>query len=1086
MQSRLARTLLVACLALVPAAASAQGVTTSSIAGTVTGSGAGLASATVRAVHLPSGTAYSTTTRPDGRYTIPGMRIGGPYQVVARAIGFAPATRDSIYLNLGVGADVSIELKAAAVQIQELVVTETSDLSSTRTGASTTISREALDRLPTIGRTITDFTRLTPQASGSSFAGQDTRYNNITVDGSYFNNSFGLGSQPGARTGVSPLPIDAIDQIQVNIAPYDVRQGNFVGAGVNAVTRSGTNEFSGSFYRIQRDQGLVGTTAGPNTFNPGSFKYGLWGGRIGGPIIKDKLFFFASVEDDKQTSPGTTFQANTGGQPVAGNTTRVLASDLQGLSDYLAKNFGYQTGPFSGYNFSVPSRRYLGKLDFNLDDRNKFSLRYTQLNSSSDQLISGSASLGNGRRQTATDFLSFQNSNYAILENIKSLVGEWNSQVGSHSSNDLIIGYTTNDESRDYAKRTIFPFVDILQSGSTYTSFGLEPFTPANQLRYKTLQLQDNFTIYGDKHDITFGVTGQKYNSTNVFYPGSQSAYVYNSLADFYADANDYLANPNRTTSPVTLNRFQVRYNNIPGQTQPVQPLEVYYTGAYVQDEWRIAKGLKITGGIRFDIPFFTNTAFANPQADALTFRDETGAAAKYSTGKLPGANVLFSPRFGFNWDVSGDRSTVVRGGSGIFTGSPPYVWISNQIGQNGVITGFNEVTNTTAFPFNPNPDKYKPAASAITGAPAATYEVDYTAQNYKFPQLWRSNIAIDQRLPWGIVGTGEFLYSKDVNGAYYINANLVAPTATGAGPDTRPIYPGGAADRINANITGAYVLKNQSVGYSYNAAASLEKAFDNGFFAKVAYSYGVARNTVDPGSIASGTWTGNAISGDPNNPGRGYSQFSPGKRAFVALSYRREYFKHAATTISVFLDGSTQGNASYAFAGDANRDGATNNDLIYIPKDQSEMRFQQYTVGTTTYTAAQQSQAWDAFIAQDPYLSKRRGQYAERNGFFLPMVWRADVSLVQDLFQNLGGKRNTLQARVDILNATNLINSNWGVGDRLVTTQPLTNPSLNASGEIQYRLRAVNGQLINTTFQKSANLADVYRVQLSFRYNFN
>lgn len=1079
-----ARLLLLASLTLAPAAAHAQGVTTSSIAGTVRSAGAPVAAANVRAVHLPSGTAYSATTSADGRFTIPGMRVGGPYQVTARAIGFAPRTQDSLYLSLGVGADVNFELKAAAVQLAELVTSAEGGLDVTQTGASTRIPREALENLPTIGRTLTDFTRLTPQATGSSFAGQDSRYNNITIDGSYFNNSFGLGSQPGARTGVSPIPIDAIDQLQVNIAPYDVRQGNFVGAGVNAVTRSGTNTFTGSFYRIQRNQGLVGNTAGPNVFNPGTFDFGLWGGTVGGPIVKDRLFFFASVEDDKLGQPATTFQPNAGGQPVGGNTTRVLATDLQTLSDFLKKNFNYDTGPFQGYNFATPSRRYLGKVDFNLNDRNKFSVRYTQLNSSSDQIVSGSSSLGNGRRQTATDFLSFQNSNYAIQENIRSVVGEWNAQVGAHSANNLIVGYTSNDESRDYAKRTVFPFVDILQAGSTYTSFGLEPFTPANQLRYKTIQLQNDFTIYGNTHDVTFGVTGQKYNSTNVFFPGSQSVYVYNSLADFFADANDYLANPNRTTSPVTLNRFQVRYNNIPGQTQPVQPLEVYYTGAYVQDQWRIAKGLTLTGGLRFDVPFFGNTAFANAQVDGLTFRDENGQPAKYSTSKLPDANLLFSPRIGFNWDVTGDRTTQIRGGSGIFTGSPPYVWISNQVGNNGVLTGFLEATNTTAFPFNPDPNAYKPAT--VTGQPAASYEVNFTDPNYKFPQLWRSNIAIDQKLPWGIVGTGEFLYSKDVNGQYYLNANLVAPTTRGVGPDTRPIYPGGIADRINPNIVGAYVLKNQSVGYSYNAAVSLEKAFRNGLFAKVAYAYGVARNTIDPGSIASGTWTGNPIVNDPNNPGRGYSSFSPGKRAFAALSYRREYFKHAATSLSIFLEGVTQGNASYTFAGDANRDGATNNDLIYVPRDQSEMRFQQYTANGVTFTAADQAAAWDRYIAQDPYLSRRRGQYAERGGLFLPMVWRADVSIAQELFRNFGAQKNTLSVRLDVLNATNLIKSSWGVGDRLVTTQPLTNPSLNAAGELQYRLRSINGQLLNTTFQKSANLTDVYRVQLSFRYNFN
>ncbi|MBA3671632.1 MAG: TonB-dependent receptor [Gemmatimonadaceae bacterium] len=1072
---------------LLPLRLAAQGVTTSTLAGSVVGPAGPIAGARVTAVHQPSGSSYRGTTRADGRYTIPGMRVGGPYTVSATYIGYERRSVGDVMLSLGVTSDVPFVLTRAAVTLGEVTVTASGGvISANRTGAATTVPRQAIEALPTISRTIGDFTRLTPQSSGSSFAGQDNRLNNITVDGSYFNNSFGLSGQPGGRTGVAPIPLDAVDQIQVAIAPFDVRQGNFVGAGVNAVTKSGTNEFEGSVYYLGRNEQFNGTQAGENTLIRTPSKFAQFGVRVGGPIIHNKLFFFTNFEDDKLVAPGSNFLANKGSEPITGNTTRVLESDLTTLSAFLKSKFDYETGDFTPSNLETPSRRLIAKLDYNASESHKFSLRYIGLDSKTDVLTSTSSSLGNGFRRSNTTSLTFANSNYAILENIHSLVGEWNAQLGPNMSNNLIVGYTTNDESRQ-PKGAFFPLIDILKDGITYTSVGFEPFTPANQLYYNTGQITNNFTIFTSKHDLTFGATAQHYRSTNVFFPGSQSVYVYNSLADFYTDANAYLANPKATTSAVTLNKFQVRYNNIPGQVEPVQPLDVIYAGAYAQDEWRVRDNLKLTLGLRLDVPKFKNTAIANPEVDGFTFRDENGAAVKYSTAKLPDANVLFSPRLGMNWDVRGDRTTQVRGGTGVFTGSPAYVWISNQVGANGVLTGFDQLTNTKTRPFNPNPDAYK--QTNVTGAPAASYELAFTNPDYRFPQVWRSNIAVDQKLPYDIVGTAEALYGKDVNGAYYINANLAAPIGNFTGADSRPRYGVGVANRVVPKITSAIVLKNQNVGYSYSLSGSLEKSFSNGFFAKAAYNYGVARNTVDPGSIALGSWNTNEISGDPNNPGVGYSSNSPGHRSFLAMSYRREYFRFGATSISLFAERRTQGNTSYLFASDINGDGGTN-DLIYIPRDQSEMNFVPFSVTTAgvtrTFTAAEQAVAFDAYINQDEYLSTHRGEYAGRGAVFLPQIVRADVSIAQDIFRTVGGRRNTLQVRLDILNAGNLINKNFGVGSRLVSNQPLTNGAASTTGALQYRLRNVGNELISTTYQKNAGIADVYRMQLGLRYNFN
>src|SRR5437016_1666162 len=1081
-----------------PAAPDAQGATPGAIAGVVAdSSGAPLEGARVVALHRPSGTAYAAMTRADGRFTIPGMRVGGPYRVSVALVGYRQEAQDQIQLTLGGTADLRFALARATLELEPVTVTATSNpvFSAERTGAATTIAATQIAHLPTISRRVEDLLRLTPQYSpmsfGFSFAGQDNRLNNMTIDGSYFNNSFGLAGQPGDRTGVAPVSLDALQQLQVNVAPYDVRQGNFVGAGINMVTKSGTNDFSGSLYYNERNNSFVGTNAGPNTFNPGTFKYHDIGVALGGPIIRDRLFFFGSFENDGQTNPGTTFRANSGTDSVTGNTTRVLASDLDALSIYLKNNFNYITGPYQGYDFKIPSTRFLTRLDYNLNDRNKLSLRYNLLNSSSDILVSTSNSLGFGCRRynppiCSTLFaLNFANSNYAILENIRSIVGEWNSSISSNMSNNLIVGYTSSDESRKNNGPPWFPEVEILKEGNPYTTFGFEPFTPDNQLRYHSYQLQDNYTIYLPKHSLTFGVSVEKYHSTNVFFPGAQSIYVYDSLADFYADANDFIANPTRTVSPIKLRRFQLGYSNIPGQTEPIQPLDVLYSGVYAQDEWRPIPNLTLTGGLRIDAPNFKNTAYDNPVADTMTFRDASGAPVHYNSGSLPGVNLLVSPRLGFNYDLRGQQKTQIRGGTGIFTGRPESVWISHQIGNYGILTGSISADTTTAYPFNPDPDAHKPAT--VTGAPATTFALALTDPNFKFPQLWRSNIGVDQRLPWGLTGTAEFLYSKDVNGIAYINANLPAPQAVFGGPDFRPRW---TSNRIYSAVSNAVVLTNEGKGYSWNLSFSVEQAFRSGLFAKLGYSYGVSKNTVDAGSIASGSWTGNPILVNPNTPAVGYSQFSPGPRLFGAATYSHDFTGVGPTSVGLYIEGRSAGNGSYVINGDMNGDGATTNDLIYIPRNTSEMNFvsNRVIVGkdTTIYTPAQQVAAWDAFISQDPYLRNRRGGYAQRNAVFLPMVYRADLSISQDVGRSIAGQPNRLQVRLDILNVTNLLDHNWGVGQGFVTNRPLNFAGVDATGAPTYRLANVGRQLISQSFQKVVTTADVWRMQLGVRYMLN
>ncbi|NOT26644.1 MAG: TonB-dependent receptor [Acidobacteria bacterium] len=1100
--------------------ASAQGVTTGAITGLVLNTQrAPVAGANVIAIHEPSGTTYESVTRADGRFSIPGMRVGGPYSVTVAYVGgggpaFAPETKADVMVNLGVGTDLEFAVEPIAVQ-EEITVTAQADpiFSSTRTGASTSVSRNDIANLPTVSGQIADLTRLTPQATGRSFSGQDNRQNNMTVDGSYFNSPFGLGQgQPGGRTLVAPISLESIEQVQVSVAPFDVRQGNFIGGAVNTVTRSGTNQLSASVYHRMRNEDFVGTEALGLPVNPGTFTFRNTGVWAGAPIVRNRLFVFGNYEDEKKSQPLHTFTANTGGQPVSGNVSRVLASDLTTLSAYLKQNFSYDTGGFENLPAETPAKRYLLRTDYNLNNSNKISFRYSQLDSSDGKLMSGSSSAGLGRT-LGIGFLPFEASNYSQLENIKSGVGEWNAVLGNSISNSIIAGYTTNNENRNNPE--LFPFVDILGSdGTTYASFGTEPFTPNNELLYHTYQFQDNLTKFSNRHSLTFGVTMQRYEAQNSFFNCcKQGAWVYNSFADFYADANGYLANPNRTTSPIVPRRYQVRWMNIPGLDKPLQEINVWNVGGYAQDEWRPRANLTLTAGIRLDVPSFDDTAYPNPAADALIFRDETGSPVQYSSGSLPSAKILWSPRVGFNWDVAGNQQTQVRGGTGVFTGPPLYVWISNQLGNTGVLQGSLLEDNPTTRPFTPDVNRYKPAT--VTGAPAASYEFDVTDNDFKFPQVLRSNIAVDRRLPWGIVGTAEFVYNKDVNGVYYINANLPAAQSAFTGVDTRPRWVGPACtaptsgpcvNRINNaagnQVTATIVMKNQSVGNSWNMSGTLSKALYHGLTLKGSYSYGDGHNTIDPSTTAASSFNLNQHASDPNNPGLGRSQSAQGHRVFVNASYNRSYFGFGATTIAAFWEASPSLNgagagigttASYVFAGDMNGDGGSGNDLIYIPKNTSEMNFVPFAVGATTFTAEQQAQAFEAYINQDKYLREHRGEYAERGGIWNPLVKRMDLSITQDVFHNIGGKRNGGQFRIDFTNFGNLLNHNWGVSQRLVVpitqqygAQILTNPGVDAQGRPTYRLATASGQLVSKTFQSQTGLSDVYQFLLSFRYSFN
>lgn len=1086
----MSKTFILSCIAILFVyTAWTQSTTTGSITGIISDQlNHPLSNVNIILTHLPSGIQYGTTSNANGHYTLQGLRVGGPYSLLASHLGYANQNIENISIKLGSATFIKIVLTEASVELQnEIVVSGHSNTNfhPSRTGATTQIDKRVIEQIPTISRNINDIARLVPQFKKNAYMGQLIILNNYTIDGSSINNSFGLGSHPGERTGVAALSLETLEQIQVNVAPFDVRQSNFIGAGVNMVSKSGSNKVEGSVYYQGRNQAFVGKNAAGADFNPGQFGFNMGGGYFSGPIIKNKLFFLISFESEKYARPATPFIANNGSEPVGGNVTRVLKSDLEELSQFLKTNFDYETGAYDSYDFVTSATRITGKIDYSINTHHKISIHYNQLKSNADQPISNHYVLGNGFRTGSTNGLSFENSNYSINENINSIIGEWNSTYGSGMSNNLIAGYRFHDETRS-TKERLFPLVDILKDGYTYTTFGTEPFSPYAGVKYGSLQLQDNVSWLLKKHLLLFGFNIEKFWSDDSFFPGAQSVYVYNSLDDFYNDAKGYLNNPEQTLSDVNLKRFQVRYSNIPNIEQPTQSLSVIYTGVYMQDRWYVSDNFTTTMGLRVDVPFIAKPEFNNTQAEQLDFKDETGKIVRYSTAEMPGAFPLFSPRVGFNWNVNGDNTTQLRGGSGIFTSQPPYIFLSNQIDNNGILRGYQVFDGTNDFPlytrpFNPDPNAYKP--TNVTGQAAEYYELALVDPNFKFPQIWRNNLAADITLPLEMLATIELIYDKDINGIYYINANLPEPDGQFTGPDTRLYW---TNKRIQPHIANAVVLKNDNKAYAWNISAMLERQYKNGLYAKAGYAYGESKNTNDPTPMASASWAYNAISHNPNQADLSYAKYSPGHRLFALLSYEHNFFKIGNTAFSIFIDRFSTGRVSYTYSGDLNGDGSPGNDLLYIPNNQNEMNFIEYTAGGKIYTAEQQAAAWDAYISQDAYLNKRRGKYAERYGYELPYVTRLDASISQSVKATILGKSNKLLIRLDIINLTNLLNPNWGVGQNLISSQPLIARGTDLNGQPSYNLQGYNGELLQKTLIKTAALSDVYQMQLSVKWLFN
>ena len=1165
-----------------------QGATTAAMSGVITDkTGAGLPGATIIANHTPTNTQYVVPTNSEGRFNIQNMRVG-PYSVKVTFVGYKDLVRNDVNLSLGQNLRFDQKLSDTSTELTEVTVSGRRDpvMNADHTGASTTIQRETIERLPTLNRSFDDFTRLTPQASGGGgFAGRNGGYNNVTIDGAIFNNSFGLSSTVGGQANSQPISLDAIEQIQVSIAPYDVRQGSFTGAGINAVTRSGSNKFSGSVYGFYRDQNYVGSKVADITKDYPTFNLKNFGFRVGGPIIKDKLFFFLNGEQETRNDPPAgNFTANrTTTAPEANSTvSRASYADLTNLGSFLQDKYGYNAGPFENYNQRTFSRKATAKLDWNISSNHRFSIKYNYLKSYRDVNPSNSGAISNSATRAQTQFgLPFLSSYYTINNNLNSLIAELNSTFGSRYSNNLTAGFSAFRDFRESSGGGNFPLVDIGDASgepitgrslpnagptalNTFTSFGYEPFSAFNVLNSNVFQIGDNFTAYLGKHNVTVGTYNEVYRFSNGFAPNYYGGYAFNNLNDFYASArtaeapNGYILDTNRNPVPAPAsnqpglpNRYQLQYAAQTGGF-PFGVTNAAQYGLYVQDEWSPRQNLKVTVGLRGDVPVIFSSLDRNVYVGggdvngttipALTFRDNERNAVSIQTDRLPQTRVLFSPRIGVNWDVNDDRKTQVRGGTGIFTGRVPFVWISNQASNNGVQFGsFSRVGSAAAVnPFTPDVNAYRPDPNGAVPLANTSYNLAVTDPNFKFPQVWRTNIAVDQEIAGGVIATLEALYTKDVNAVYHQNVNLPDAVGRANGADNRPIYytlgavganglanatannriygPVGPGGRLNSpaspNISDAILMTNTNKGYSYSVTAQLQKTFSNGLYLNAAYTYSDSRSVNDGGSIAQSIWRDRSVSGDPNANVLSYSQYLIQHRVIASASYKREYLGHLATTLSLFYEAAPAGRFSYLYGGDMNGDGQSN-DLIYVPRAQNEIVLRNIAIpnsqGGGTYSAADQWTALNTYIEQDSYLKTRRGEYAERNGAVRPWQNRLDFRLLQDIFTNVGESKNSLQVSLDIFNIGNLLNSNWGTFQQVNRTGLLAFQGYTAQGQPAFTYPYLTNQSIITpgvaatpttpaipavlapgvplteTFRKdTGGLTSRWQAQIGLRYIFN
>ncbi len=972
-------------LLLVPAASGQT--TTGSLSGSVTAQsdGSALPGVQVTAVHEPTGTRYTAVTGADGRFQIRNVRVGGPYNVSAALEGFHTQSASSVFVQLGETTDLRFQLQLDTIAETITVVGESSTLINPgRTGAASNISTDAIETLPTVDRSFNDFARTNPfmtiSADGEdpdavSVAGRSSRYNNITIDGSVNNDLFGLADSgtPGGQTGSAPISLDAIQELELVIADFDVRNGGFSGGSVNAITRSGSNDFAGSVFVFTRDKDLFGD--GPASLGQfGDFTEDQYGFRLGGPLSKEKAFFFINADLEERSTPSGWSIDGSSGQTWANGEG---VDEGNRFRNILINNYGFDPGPLSENARDNPSDKFLAKVDFNLNNSSTLSIRHNYVDAARDVNRPGSFTY------------EFPSETYNIQNETNSTVGQLNSVFGSDKFNELRVAFQTIKDRRGGRGGLRFPWIEIENvidsvSGVDHGEFeaGTEPFSTRNALDQDILELHNDFTWLKGEHTITIGTHNELFTFDNLFVQNAFGAYEFNNLDDFEAG-----------------NARRFRFTEIaPGQADS-QKFDVNQLGFYVGDEFSAKDNLTLNYGVRVDIPFFPDTPSRNPLTEQLY---------GFRTDEIPDGEQLWQPRIGFNWDIEGNGKSQLRGGAGIFAGRTPYVWISNQYARSGIEQIF--LTCTGAIPFNPDPDNQD--TSCASGG--AIGEFNLIDPGFNFPTLTRYNLAYDRQLPWwDLVFSAEAIFADSIDEIDYANVNL---TPVGTTFDGRPLY-----GEVDSGVDGAFLIRNTSQGESTNFAIKLERPYRDGFWGYVSYASNDSKAVNDGASSRAVSNYNFNEAFDPNNAEVSRSFFAVEDRWNASVSYEFRRDSNSPTTASLFynlqsgvpfswLMGSDF--ASFGFGASYNGDGSDGNDLAWVPASEGDVVI---TNGTWSQL--------DAFISAHPVLNAARGGLVERFADESPWNHTLDLHVAQDI--PVGGTK--LQLTFDILNLLNLLDDESG-----------------------------------------------------------
>lgn len=1067
-------------------------VTTSSMNGKVTlkGTGEQLVGATIQAVHEPSGTRYGAVTNVDGRFNIQGMRTGGPYKVTVSYVGYQTKTYTGIKLQLAEVYNLNVELSEDAALLGEVVVSATaSKFAAEKTGASTNINKSQIANLPTVSRSITDITRLSPYGGkGMSFGGVDGRTANFTVDGANFNNNMGLS--PSLPGGGNPISIEAIEELQVVVAPYDVRQTNFIGGGVNAITKSGNNQFQGTAYVYHENENLRGDAVKRQQISGAREKdqKTTYGFTLGGPILKNKLFFFVNAEAIKIPTIVNRWRGSAKGIADPDNfISRTSLKDLQTVSDFVKNKYGYDTGSYTDFPADKNNYKLLARIDWNITDQHRLALRYNYTKNQ-NWISPNASSMDGGTRMSEARLskasMAYANSMYSMDNLVHSFSFDLNSRLSENLSNQLLATYSKLDDVRG-TNSSEFPFIDILKDGQAYLSLGYELFTWNNAVHNNVWNVKDELTYYLGKHKIIGGLAYEYKMADNSYMRNGTGYYRYTSLADFLNGGTPEIVN------------LTYGYD---GEKAPAARVRTNKYSLYAQDEWSMTDNFKLTYGLRIDNLVFDNKdLIANKAINDLDFNGR-----HLDTGKWPDANWIFSPRVGFSWDVLGNKTLKVRGGTGLFAGNLPLVFFTN-MPTNGGMVQYNAHINA-GIAAKRGFDMTQFAGGLVTdGEGRATLSALYDklaslgypttikpedgvvpssvagiASNFKMPQVWKTSIAVDYQLPipFPTTLTGELIFNKSINETSISDWSIpsVGGFARFNGVDNRPIYPTG----YHTN-TSAFVLENTSRGYGWIGNITLNTQPNEWLDFTAAYTHTVSKNVTGmPGSNPESAFTYVPTVEGPNHIRLHNSQYVTPDRLMASATIHDKSGNHYGFFYEAWRGGA---NYSYMTVNDINSDGY-NYDALYIPTDE------QVANNDFRFVSEDDKTRFMDYVHNNNYLKKHQGEYAEAYSLYSPWVHRIDFSYKHDFKVNIGNTKHKLQLSCDVKNLMNLFNSSWGVAKYL-------NPAIGAEARI-LKFEGVDKEGYATystpasihgnteTFTPNYSLGQCWYASIGLKYTFN